>query len=146
MYCKYCGKEVKEEDKICTHCGKDLKENSKDNHYINHYKENNNNSTRLFLLESEYKKREKSTFVAFLLWLFFSGFAAHRFYARRYISGTFLLLINFTFTIISIVKGQYYWLLELVPAFWIFIDLFLLRGMIREENYKIRRFVERIIK
>ena len=146
MYCRSCGKEIEEEDKICIYCGKDLKENSKDNYNINRYREDRNNSTTLFSLESEFKRREKSTFVAFLLWLFLSFFAAHRFYAGRYKSGTFLLLMNFTFTIISIVKGQYYWLLEFIPAFWIFIDLFLLRGMIREENYKIRRFIEVIMK
>ena len=61
-----------------------------------------------------------SSGTAFLLWLScFLGFCGiHRFYLGRPISGTIYLL---TFGLLGV--GQ-------------FIDLFLMRGMVREENYK----------
>jgi len=148
LFCKHCGKEIESEYKYCKYCGEELIDAPLENKSTEKENTQNreNNIKKLFQLESEYKKREKSTIVAFLLWFFFGGLAVHRFYSRRYASGTILLIINLAFTITAIVKGSYYWLLTIIPALWIFIDLFLIRGMVREENYKIRRFVERIIK
>ena len=60
----------------------------------------------------------KSTVVAYLLWFFLGGLGIHRFYLGRPISGIFYLL-----TVGGFVIG------------WI-IDLFLIPGMVRQENAK----------
>ena len=60
----------------------------------------------------------KSTVVAYLLWFFLGGLGIHRFYLGRPISGIFYLLTLGGFGI-----G------------WI-IDLFLVPGMVRQENAK----------
>ena len=60
----------------------------------------------------------KSTVVAYLLWFFLGGLGIHRFYLGRPISGIFYLLTVGGFAI-----G------------WI-IDLFLIPGMVRQENAK----------
>ena len=60
----------------------------------------------------------KSTVVAYLLWFFLGGLGIHRFYLGRPISGIFYLL-----TVGGFVIG------------WI-IDLFLVPGMVRQENAK----------
>ena len=60
----------------------------------------------------------KSTLVAYLLLLFLGGLGIHRFYLGRPVSGIFYLLtLGFL-------------------GFGCFIDLFLIPGMVRQENAK----------
>ena len=61
----------------------------------------------------------KSTVVAYLLWFFLGGLGIHRFYLGRPISGIFYLLTLGGFLGIGC-----------------FIDLFLIPGMVRQENAK----------
>ena len=71
----------------------------------------------------------KSAGIAYLLWFFLGGFAAHRFYLRRTLSAVIFLAvwwggwatISFGFGIFLVAAG----------AVWLFADLFLIPGMAR---------------
>jgi TM2 domain-containing membrane protein YozV len=77
-----------------------------------------------------YDAHRKSTGAAYLLWLFLGGFGAHRFYLGQ--TGTavtqlVLLLLGW----IPLFAG---WV---ILGIWLFVDLFLIPGIARDENLKI---------
>lgn len=80
-------------------------------------------SEQLQLLASEMSKRQKSSGVAWLLWIFTGGVGGHRFYLGRIGTGVAMLLT---------LGGL---------GIWSLIDLFLLSGMIRDTNEKIENEV-----
>ena len=63
-------------------------------------------------------RREKSPFVAFLLWFFFGIIAAHKIYLRKYREGAMLLLAYFLFplaVVMAVVFGLMLWGIEIAP-------------------------------
>ena len=77
-----------------------------------------------------YDANRKSAGVAYLLCIFLGGFGAHRFYLGRTPSAIGQLVLW--------VLGWLTFLLTWIPlGIWLFIDLFLIPGMIREENMKV---------
>jgi len=77
-----------------------------------------------------YDANRKSVGAAYLLWFFLGGFAAHRFYLGQ--TGTavaqlLLLLLGW----IPLFAG---WV---ILGVWLFIDLFLIPGIAREENMRL---------
>jgi TM2 domain-containing membrane protein YozV len=71
----------------------------------------------------------KSAGVAYLLWFFLGGFAAHRFYLRRTWSAVVFLAVWWGgWASIGIGVGI---LLLVAGAIWLFADLFLIPGMAR---------------
>jgi TM2 domain-containing membrane protein YozV len=77
-----------------------------------------------------YDANRKSVGVAYLLWFFLGGFGAHRFYLGQ--TGTavaqlLLLLLGW----LPLFAG---WI---VLGVWLFIDLFLIPGVAREENMRL---------
>ncbi len=72
-----------------------------------------------------YEANRKSVAVTYLLWLFFGVFGAHRFYAGS--KGTGFIQLALLFSIIG-------WLV-LIP--WLFADLFLIPGIVREHNLEV---------
>ena len=71
-----------------------------------------------------FEQNRKSVGLAYLLWFFFGAFGVHRFYSGRTGSGIAQLIL--TLTGIG--------LLVVIP--WLLIDLFLIPGIVREENLK----------
>ena len=147
MYCKYCGKKIKDESKYCIYSGEEIIESVilVENSPETVVKPHNNDVTKLYTMESEYKVREKSTLVALLLWFFFGGLAAHRFYTRRLASGLILLILNLAILFLSIYVKPYFWIFFTITGIWLLVDLFLIRSMVREENYKMRKIVQKVI-
>lgn len=94
MFCKHCGKEVKDEAVICPNCGCQIKK-----------MENNMFAT---------DERGKSRLVALLLWFFFGGFGAHRFYMGR--TGSAVAMIICLFLSWLIIPG-------IVLLIWLVVDL-----------------------
>ena len=74
------------------------------------------------LIETRVANDGKSAVVAYLLWFFLGIFAAHRFYLGRPLSAILQILSYFI----------------LIGVLWWVLDFFLLPGMIRQENDKLR--------
>lgn len=80
----------------------------------------------LQVLSSEMENRKKSTGTAWLLLLFLGGFGAHRFYLGHTGIG-----------IAMVITWVLSWFLLLIPiGIWVLVELFLLSGLIREENQR----------
>ena len=80
-------------------------------------------------VEQRVQNEKKSSTTAYLLLLFFGGLGAHRFYLGSVVSGVVLLLV-------TVLLG---WFTFFIPtAIWVFIDLFLVGGMIKKSNNKLR--------
>jgi TM2 domain-containing membrane protein YozV len=76
----------------------------------------------LLLIEQRVTNDGRGVGVAYLLWFFLGFFSAHRFYLRR--PGTAVLQILLNCVAIGLV--------------WVLIDAFLIPGMVRNENAKLR--------
>ena len=82
-----------------------------------------------------FESRKKSIGVAYLIWLFFAGFGAHRFYAGRTASGLAMLLLSVAGWIMVLfffnffVLGAY--------GIWVIVDAFLIPGMISDYNTRL---------
>ncbi|HKR24739.1 MAG TPA: TM2 domain-containing protein [Allosphingosinicella sp.] len=83
--------------------------------------------------------REKSTGTAYLLWFFFGGLSVHRFYLGFPVSGA----IQAAFLPISwalIFSGSLAAFLTMTAGgLWILADAFLIPGLAREANARLRR-------
>lgn len=82
-----------------------------------------------------FQATRKSTGAAYLLWFFLGGFGAHRFYLGQ--TGTAITqLILFILGWLTVIVGV--GLLLLIPlGIWLFVDLFLIPGIIQNENMKL---------
>lgn len=81
-------------------------------------------------IEQQVSMKAKSTPIAYLLWFFLGSFGAHRFYLGRIGSAVVLLLL-------TIFIG---WCTFFIPTFiWLIIDAFLIPGIVRESEEKIRQ-------
>ena len=83
--------------------------------------------------------REKSTGVAYLLWFFVGGLSVHRFYLGFSTSGAIqasLLPIGYAMMIAGTLAGA---LPLLASALWVLADAFMIPGLAREANDRIRR-------
>jgi TM2 domain-containing membrane protein YozV len=96
-----------------------------------------------------YDASKKSTLLAYVIWFFFAAFAGHRFYLRRYQSAVIMLLLwvagVFLITVALVMgaseSGESAGTLMIiavivfmVPVIWIFVDLFLIPGIVRRYN------------
>ena len=81
------------------------------------------------LVNSEVQKNGKNMAVAYIFWFFLGGFGAHRFYLGK--TGSAVAQLILTITVIG----------AIVSAIWVFIDLFLIPGIIREVNSSIENRV-----
>jgi len=79
-----------------------------------------------------YQANAKSTALAYVLWFFLGGLGIHRFYLNRTGSGVaMLLLFIFGWATVAFVVG----LFLLIPlGIWLFVDLFLIPGMVSQHN------------
>lgn len=69
----------------------------------------------------------KSIGVAYLLWFFLGMLGAHRFYLGRTGTGITILVLTIASSILSFIGIGFF--IFLIPAVWVFIDLFLIPGM-----------------
>jgi len=76
-----------------------------------------------------YEANRKSAGVGYLLWFFFGGFGAHRFYLGRHVSAVLQLALGL-FGWMPLFIG---WMV--LGAWWL-IDAFLIPGIVRQENLK----------
>ena len=96
-----------------------------------------------------YDASKKSTLMACVIWFFFAGMAGHRFYLRRY--GLAVLMLLFSVVVIVLIIGAVVSsslqsddvaeamfvsavIVAIVPIIWIFVDLFLIPGIVRRYN------------
>ena len=114
-------------------------------------------ATRAVHAQLMYDAHRKSTGIAYVLWFFLGGLSAHRFYAGKTGSAVFqLLLIIGGWTAIfaggsvaafangangADVAGSGVAIVGVamlaLVALWLFIDLFLIPGMIRDRNSRL---------
>lgn len=83
--------------------------------------------------------REKSTGVAYLLWFFLGGFSAHRFYLGFFTSAAIQAGLT-PIAYAMLFSGSLFGVLPLFAAgLWILADAFMIPGMVRQANDRIRR-------
>jgi len=74
-------------------------------------------------INTDSRRGNRSTFVAYILWLLFGGLGFHRFYLGYGGSG-FVQLLLFALGFVTVYTFA-------VLALWLFIDMFLIPGMAR---------------
>ncbi|WP_225743777.1 TM2 domain-containing protein [Marinilactibacillus sp. Marseille-P9653] len=87
------------------------------------------------VVNSEVANSKKSTGMAYLLWFFLGVFGIHRFYLNRKGSAIALLALFVTGWITSVILIGFLFLF--IGGIWLFVDLFLVAGMVRVENEKL---------
>ena len=83
----------------------------------------------------QFEANKKSVGVALVLCWFLGMFGVHRFYLGASGSGAAILVLTILGVVLSVVGIGL--VILVVPAFWVFIDLFLTPGMVREHNAKL---------
>lgn len=79
------------------------------------------------LIEQRITNEGKSMIAAYILWWFFGIFGGHRFYLGKTGSAIAMLLISLT--IVGLI----------ITVIWSIIDAFLIPGMVRESNDRLRQ-------
>ena len=81
----------------------------------------------------QYDAAKKSAGVAYVLWFFFGIFGAHRFYLAQ--TGTAVTqLLLFIFSCILVFAYGLGLLTLLVLGIWVFVDAFLIPGIVQKYN------------
>jgi TM2 domain-containing membrane protein YozV len=83
-----------------------------------------------------YDANKKSLAVAYLLWFFVGGFGAHRFYLGRIKSGIALPALFILPCILAFFVPLAIFLIA-VAGIWLFADIFLIPGMVRDWNNRL---------
>lgn len=83
-------------------------------------------------LQLQYDADKKLCLIAYLLWFGVGMFGAHRFYLNQKGSAIAILILS----VIGVVSTVFFvgLVILLVPAIWLFVDLFLIPGMVRDFN------------
>lgn len=79
-----------------------------------------------------FEAQKRSALIAYILWFFLGYFGAHRFYAGQTGSGVVMLVLFFVSLLLSVVAVGV--LGFLVLGLWLFIDIFLIPGMVERYN------------
>jgi TM2 domain-containing membrane protein YozV len=79
-----------------------------------------------------FEANKKSAGVAYLLWLFFGGIGAHRFYAGKIKTGAVILLLTVLGIATAFIGVGLIFIV--VVGLWVLIDAFLIPGWIRNYN------------
>lgn len=93
-------------------------------------------------VEDETERRSKEAWVAWLLWLFTSGFGGHRFYFGKTGSAVGMIALQALgfLTIWIMGLGTLFYL---ALGIWVIVDAFLISGWLKEDKEKTRVEVER---
>lgn len=81
-----------------------------------------------------YEAKKKSTFLAYVLWLFFSNIGAHRFYAGANTSGAVMLMMTIAAVVCIGAAGVVGYIFFVPLWVWSLVDLFKIPGLIRRAN------------
>lgn len=93
--------------------------------------------TKQLLIEQRITNEAKSPLVAYLLAIFLWGFGAHRLYLGYYMSGLIMLAMwGIGWLTVFLIIG---WVPLALVTVWMLIDLFLIPGMIRENQAVLRQ-------
>jgi TM2 domain-containing membrane protein YozV len=79
-----------------------------------------------------YDANKKSLLIAYVLWFFFSGLGAHRFYLRRTRTAVAMLVIFLLSFALAFVAIGYVGFA--IVGIWALVDIFLIPGMVRDYN------------
>lgn len=97
------------------------------------------------IYSSEMRKRRKSGFAAFVLWLFLGLFGGHTFYLGKIKTGILRIAILF-FVIMRFSSGAGHFLLTMFVALgyslWTFVDVVFLKKMLTECNERIEKQIK----
>lgn len=96
------------------------------------------------LVNSEVANNQKSIGVVYLLWFFLGSLGIHRMYLGRKGSGIAILLLNILgwLTVVFLIGFVFF----ILVGIWVFIDLFLIPGMTRDENQQLKEeYAQQII-
>jgi TM2 domain-containing membrane protein YozV len=91
-------------------------------------------------MNMEYDARKKSVFIAYLALVFLGGLGVHRFYLNRGGSGAVQLGLTIGGLVLSLIGVGL--VLLLVVGVWLFVDLFLVPGMVTEYNVALARSLQ----
>lgn len=80
----------------------------------------------------QYDANKKSVLLAYVLWFFFGMLGAHRFYLGQ--TGTAIAILVLTLASFLLMIVAIGFIIFIIPATWVFIDLFLIPGMARRYN------------
>ncbi|MBK4217331.1 TM2 domain-containing protein [Paracoccus caeni] len=91
-----------------------------------------NDVNRQLLIEQRVTNEAKSPLVAYLLLFLLWGFGVHRMYLGRWASGIFMLILwGLGLLTAWILVG---WIPLALVSVWVVIDIFLIPGMIQDDN------------
>lgn len=111
-------------------------------------------------MNAEYAARRRSMALAYVAWLFFGVFGAHRFYLKRYNSASAMLALSVgpyvAAFIVGFIAGLLGWgrgvddtavdavtsLCHMVLAGWMIVDIFLIPGMVESYNLAIAHAIK----
>ncbi len=107
MYCKVCGKEIKEGDIYCGYCGAKIEDQ----------KENNmsDDLNKVIHPLNDGSASPRSRLIAFLLAFFLGSFGAHEFYVGN--TGLGILMLVFFWTGIPSIVALIHWIMILCGSF-----------------------------
>lgn len=80
----------------------------------------------------QYDANKKSSTTAYMLWFFLGWTGAHRFYIGNTGTGAAILILSIVGLALSVFGVGL--VILLVPLIWLFVDLFLIPGMVRDKN------------
>ena len=84
------------------------------------------------MMMMEYDANKRSAGIAYVLWFFLGMFGAHRFYLAAPGTGAAILILTLLSLLLSIVLVGL--VLLVIPLIWVFVDAFLIPGMVRHYN------------
>lgn len=79
-----------------------------------------------------YDANKKSTATAYILWFFLGMLGAHRFYLDETGTGAAILILTLVSVLLMVVAIGFATIL--IPVVWVFVDLFLIPGLVRTHN------------
>ena len=79
-----------------------------------------------------FEANKKTSFAAYALWFFFGMLGAHRFYLER--TGTAVAILLLTLGSFILMLAFIGFLTIAIPGIWVFIDAFLIPGMVKQYN------------
>lgn len=88
------------------------------------------------LIEQRVTNESKSVAAAYLIWLFLGCFGGHRFYVGKKGSGVAILLLTVVGILTAAIAVGIIFLV--VVGIWVFVDLFLIPGMVDDHRRKMR--------